>query len=79
MEALRGVIEGVFEDRSRLADPASLAAIHQVMDLLDSGKLRVAEPPAEDGGAWTVNAWAKQAVLLYFRHQRDENFGGGTL
>ncbi len=36
-----------------------------VMDLLDRGRLRVAER-AEDG-SWTVNAWTKKAVLLSFK------------
>ncbi|MCB9680773.1 MAG: 2,3,4,5-tetrahydropyridine-2,6-dicarboxylate N-succinyltransferase [Alphaproteobacteria bacterium] len=39
-------------------------AVHQVVDLLDQGVLRVAEP---EGDGWTVHAWLKQAILLYFR------------
>ena len=39
-------------------------AVTTVQDMLDGGTLRVAEKKA---GAWTVNAWAKQAVLLSFR------------
>ena len=39
-------------------------AVEQAIDLLDRGEIRVAEPT--DAG-WMVNAWAKQAVLLYFR------------
>ena len=39
-------------------------AVEQAIDLLDRGAIRVAEP-TDDG--WTVNGWAKQAVLLYFR------------
>jgi 2,3,4,5-tetrahydropyridine-2-carboxylate N-succinyltransferase len=40
-------------------------AVEAAIGLLDSGRIRVAEP-GEDG-AWVVNPWAKQAVLLYFR------------
>jgi 2,3,4,5-tetrahydropyridine-2-carboxylate N-succinyltransferase len=39
-------------------------AVEEAIRLLDEGRIRVAEP-GEDG--WTVNAWVKQAVLLYFR------------
>jgi 2,3,4,5-tetrahydropyridine-2-carboxylate N-succinyltransferase len=52
-------------------DPAAsidVEAVEAAVALLDAGELRVAEPSAADGDrAWTVNAWAKQAVLLYFR------------
>jgi 2,3,4,5-tetrahydropyridine-2,6-dicarboxylate N-succinyltransferase len=39
-------------------------AVEEAIALLDRGELRVAEP---DGDRWTVNEWAKKAVLLYFR------------
>jgi 2,3,4,5-tetrahydropyridine-2-carboxylate N-succinyltransferase len=39
-------------------------AVEEAIRLLDAGEVRVAEPT--DGG-WVVNAWAKQAVLLFFR------------
>jgi 2,3,4,5-tetrahydropyridine-2-carboxylate N-succinyltransferase len=40
-------------------------AVEATIGLLDRGELRVAQPDGD--GPWTVNAWAKQAVLLYFR------------
>jgi 2,3,4,5-tetrahydropyridine-2-carboxylate N-succinyltransferase len=40
------------------------AAVEQTLDLLDAGRLRVAEPSE---GGWQVHAWVKQAVLLSFR------------
>jgi 2,3,4,5-tetrahydropyridine-2-carboxylate N-succinyltransferase len=40
-------------------------AVEATIELLDRGEVRVAQPDGE--GDWTVNAWAKQAVLLYFR------------
>ncbi|MEO8757621.1 MAG: 2,3,4,5-tetrahydropyridine-2,6-dicarboxylate N-succinyltransferase [Devosia sp.] len=40
-------------------------AVETVLDLLDSGKARVAERAAD--GNWTVNQWLKKAVLLSFR------------
>ncbi len=62
---LRARVEGSW---SRLSDdptaPIDAVAVEETIDLLDRGELRVAEP---DGDDWRVNAWAKQAVLLYFR------------
>ncbi len=46
--------------------PAELyTALDAIMDLLEQGKLRVAEP--DDQGQWHVHEWLKQAILLYFR------------
>jgi 2,3,4,5-tetrahydropyridine-2-carboxylate N-succinyltransferase len=42
-------------------DPAD---VEEAIGLLDRGEVRVAEP---SGDGWTVNEWAKQAILLYFR------------
>jgi 2,3,4,5-tetrahydropyridine-2-carboxylate N-succinyltransferase len=39
-------------------------AVEEAIRLLDEGRIRVAEP---DGDGWQVNAWVKQAVLLFFR------------
>ncbi|MBX3483949.1 2,3,4,5-tetrahydropyridine-2,6-dicarboxylate N-succinyltransferase [Phenylobacterium sp.] len=40
-------------------------AVNETLSLLDAGKLRVAERGAD--GAWSVNQWAKEAILLSFR------------
>ena len=44
---------------------AEREAIRETLNLLDQGKLRVAEPIS--AGKWQVNQWAKMAVLLSFR------------
>ncbi|MEZ4448819.1 MAG: 2,3,4,5-tetrahydropyridine-2,6-dicarboxylate N-succinyltransferase [Nannocystaceae bacterium] len=64
--ALAARISAAFADRSQLADPAVRAAIEESIALLDRGEVRVATPPAEPSGPWTVHAWVKQAILLYF-------------
>jgi 2,3,4,5-tetrahydropyridine-2-carboxylate N-succinyltransferase len=61
---LRPLIEQAFEDRSKLQDAAYKQAVEQTIELLDKGVLRVAT--RDDGGEWTVHAWTKQAILLYF-------------
>ena len=64
---LRQAIEAAWRDRSQVT-PASSAVrdpVEAAIELLDSGKARVAEPDGE--GGWKVNQWLKQAVLLSFR------------
>ncbi len=60
---LREIIEKAWEDRSLLHDKEVVIAIKTVIDELDRGEVRVAEP-AENG--WKVNEWIKKAVILYF-------------
>lgn len=60
------------------ADPSAdidADAVEQAIGMLDRGEVRVAEPDGDDG--WLVNAWAKQAVLLYFRVRGLEVSGAG--
>ncbi len=64
---MKAAIEALWEDRATLGPATAGPAREQVMtalDLLDSGKARVAEPGA---GGWVVNEWLKKAVLLSFR------------
>jgi len=65
---LAATIDEHFERRADLNArnaPASLRhAIEECIELLDSGRARVAE---KKNGQWTVNQWLKKAVLLYFR------------
>ncbi|HEY2638173.1 MAG TPA: 2,3,4,5-tetrahydropyridine-2,6-dicarboxylate N-succinyltransferase [Solirubrobacteraceae bacterium] len=63
MDELRERIEAIWADPDRLAAEAD--AVEAAIDALDRGQVRVAEPDAQ--GAWHVNEWAKQAILLYFR------------
>ena len=68
MSELQTTIEQAWEKRAELAPgsaPARIgAAVKEVIDGLDSGKLRVAE---KINGTWTVHQWIKQAVLLSFQ------------
>jgi 2,3,4,5-tetrahydropyridine-2,6-dicarboxylate N-succinyltransferase len=64
---LRGRIEASW--RAVTADSGEQideSAVREAIDRLDRGVVRVAEPAAP-GEPWTVHAWVKQAVLLYFR------------
>jgi 2,3,4,5-tetrahydropyridine-2,6-dicarboxylate N-succinyltransferase len=62
----RTLIEAAFRDRQLLKDPAHQKAVLDTIEALDKGRLRVASPPTDPAGEWTVHAWVKEAVLLYF-------------
>ncbi|MFZ4436212.1 MAG: 2,3,4,5-tetrahydropyridine-2,6-dicarboxylate N-succinyltransferase [Flavobacterium psychrophilum] len=69
MHTLQTTIEAAWDNRALLQEAATTAAIRQVIDLLDVGTLRVAEPTAT---GWQVNEWVKKAVVLYFPIQKME-------
>lgn len=58
------LIENAFENRELVKSENVKELVFSVIELLDQGKLRVAEPLAN--GAWKVNEWVKKAVILYF-------------
>lgn len=76
MDALRTIIENAWEDRELLKNSNTQDSIREVVDLLDKGSLRVAEPTAD---GWQVNEWVKKAVVLYFPIQKMETFEAGPL
>lgn len=61
------LIDKCWDDRSLLKSEEVRNTIAEVVELLDKGKLRTAEP-TEDG--WQVNEWVKKAVILYFPTQK---------
>ncbi|MFT6658583.1 2,3,4,5-tetrahydropyridine-2,6-dicarboxylate N-succinyltransferase [Maritalea sp.] len=75
---LSQTIDAAFEDRDNVnlnTQGAVREAVKEALALMDDGKLRVAEQDAS--GAWTVNQWAKKAVLLSFRLNDMEMMPGG--
>jgi 2,3,4,5-tetrahydropyridine-2-carboxylate N-succinyltransferase len=65
-EMHRPAVEAAFANRELLRDPRHEDAVEATIAALDRGELRVALPPATPDGAWTTQAWVKQAILLYF-------------
>ncbi len=63
MENLKKIIEIAWDDRSTLKNIDTIKAIEAVIELLDCGKLRVAE---SIGAKWITNDWVKKAIILYF-------------
>jgi len=74
MEEIRKIIESAWENRNLLKDQNTINTIRKVVDLLDEGTLRVAEPTAD---GWQVNEWVKKAVVLYFPIQKMETLEVG--
>lgn len=67
--SLQQKIEQIWENRELLQNEDSKAAIREIVELLDKGELRVAEPENE---GWKVNEWVKKAVVMYFPIQKME-------
>ncbi len=63
------IIENAWENRELLKDKGVQAIISEVIEMLDNGKIRVAE---RVGGKWQVNNWVKKAVILYFPIRKME-------
>ncbi len=79
MSELQAIIEEAFERRAditpRNVETLVRDAVNEAIELLDSGKARVAEPKPE--GGWQVNEWLKKAVLLSFRINDNAFIKGG--
>ncbi len=76
IENYREIIENAWENRSLLEQDETQNTIRACVELLDKGKLRVAEP-TESG--WQVNEWVKKAVIMYFPIQKMEVSQAGVL
>ena len=77
--SLSDIIVQAFEDRLQFSPsnaPQDVRdAVAEAIQLLDSGKARVAE---KINGEWVVNQWLKKAVLLSFRLNDNEPLSGGS-
>lgn len=74
---LEKIIDAAWERRAELQagwDPRIENAIEEILNSLDSGKIRVAE---KIGGEWQVHQWVKKAVLLSFRLSPNKAIKGG--
>jgi len=71
---MQQIIEAAWENRELLKEEKTITTIREVIEHLDKGKLRVAEPK---GNEWIVNEWIKKAVILYFPIQKMETIEVG--
>ncbi len=70
------IINNIWDNRELLKDAESKKVILRVIEMLDKGEIRVAEP---QGDGWKVNEWVKKAILLYFPIQTSKKIEAGDL
>jgi 2,3,4,5-tetrahydropyridine-2-carboxylate N-succinyltransferase len=68
---LQKMITEAWADRKLLKDANYEYAVRDVIEEVDKGRLRTAEPSGND---WKVNEWVKQAILMYFGIQQMETY-----
>lgn len=73
---LKNTIERAWEEPLQRSEPEVRVAVNEVINLLNNGKVRVAEPL---GDSWRVNDWVKKAVLLFFPLQNMQTIHCGPL
>lgn len=71
VQDLRIVIEAAWDKRELLSEEKTRNAIVSLIEELDKGRIRVAEPKS-DGSGWQVNEWVKKGVIMYFPTQKME-------
>jgi len=70
------IINKAWENRELLKDKEVKQTILNTIEMLDNGKLRVAE---RNGNDWVVNEWVKKAILLYFPIQTSQKINAGDI
>lgn len=71
---IKSIIENAWENRDFLREDVAQNAVREVVNRLDLGELRVAEPTVN---GWLVNEWVKKAVVMYFPIQQMETIEVG--
>ena len=72
----KSIIEKAWDNQELLNDSSIISAIEEVIEMLDKGKLRIAE---NNDGNWVVHEWVKKAVVLYFPIRKMETIEIGPL
>ena len=72
--SIQSIIENAWDNRTLLKEKETIKAIEYVVEELDKGRLRTAEPA---GNKWQVNDWVKKAVILYFPIRKMETMEVG--
>jgi 2,3,4,5-tetrahydropyridine-2-carboxylate N-succinyltransferase len=70
------IIENAWQNRDLLKDSNTITCINSIIEEIDKGRMRTAEP-TENG--WRVNDWVKKAVILYFPIRKMETIEIGPL
>ena len=73
IQSMKEKIEDLFKSPDKIKKEKDV--VEKVIDLLDSGELRVC---SKESGSWRVNEWVKQAILLYFRIKESKVISSGS-
>jgi 2,3,4,5-tetrahydropyridine-2-carboxylate N-succinyltransferase len=76
MQKEEQIIRSAWENRELLKEKSTLDCIEWVIEELDKGRLRTAEPTSD---GWKVNDWVKQAVIMYFPTRQMETLHAGPM
>lgn len=74
LQQLKPLIEKAWDHRELLKEDKTQQAIREVIEYLDNGTLRCAEPTTD---GWQINEWVKKAVVLYFPIQKMATLEAG--
>jgi 2,3,4,5-tetrahydropyridine-2-carboxylate N-succinyltransferase len=77
MQQLKELIQAAYGNRELLKENRYEEAVHDTINLVDKGELRVAEQ--KENGEWQVNQWVKEAILLYFGVQKMQTWESGPM
>jgi 2,3,4,5-tetrahydropyridine-2-carboxylate N-succinyltransferase len=72
----QSLIDKIWLDKSLMKDKKSIDIINKIIDLLDSGKIRVSEYKENE---WNTNPWIKKAILLYFSIRKNAKIECGDI
>ena len=72
----KSIIEKAWDNQELLNESSTISAIEEVIEMLDKGKLRIAD---NNDGNWIVHEWVKKAVVLYFPIRKMETIEIGPL
>ena len=78
-ENLKDIVEKAWDDRSILSQEQVKSAIREVVEAVDKGELRTAEPTNLEKSEWQVNEWVKKAIIMYFPIQTMRTMRSGEL
>jgi 2,3,4,5-tetrahydropyridine-2-carboxylate N-succinyltransferase len=76
MNEWKSIIENAWENRELLKESKTLDCINAIIEEIDKGRLRTAQP-IENG--WQVNNWVKKAIILYFTIRKMKTIELGPL
>ena len=75
----RIIIEEAWHDRSLLQKDEVKEAIRRIIEAVDKGEVRCAEPLDLENSKWQVNEWVKKAIIMYFPIQTMRTMQAGEL